>query len=78
MKKSKFTEERILFSLNQADAGQPVTDVCRQMGISQATYEKRAEVTFRKNSNPLQHSGLAQAELAIDFEIRLAVGLIAW
>jgi putative transposase len=38
MKKSKFTEEQILFALKQADAGQPVGDVCRQMGISEATY----------------------------------------
>jgi len=55
MKKSKFTEEQILFSLKQADAGQPVTDVCRQMGISEATYEKRAEVTCRKTLLPSGH-----------------------
>jgi putative transposase len=38
MKKSRFTEEQILFALKQADAGQPVSDVCRQMGISEATF----------------------------------------
>ena len=38
MKKSKFTEEQILFALKQADAGQAVPDVCRQMGISEATF----------------------------------------
>ena len=38
MKKSKFTEEQILFALKQGDAGQPISDVCRQMGISEATY----------------------------------------
>ena len=38
MKKSKFTEEQILFALKQGDAGQPIADVCRQMGISEATY----------------------------------------
>lgn len=38
MKKSKFTEEQMLFALKQADAGQPVGDVCRQMGISEATF----------------------------------------
>lgn len=37
MKRSKFTEERILFALKQAD-GQPVGDVCRQMGVSEATF----------------------------------------
>ena len=38
MKKAKFTEEQILFALKQGNAGQPVADVCRQMGISEATY----------------------------------------
>ena len=38
MKRSKFTEEQILFALKQADAGQPVGDVCRQMGVSEATF----------------------------------------
>ena len=38
MKKSKFTEEQILFALKQGDAGQPVADVCRRMGISEAAY----------------------------------------
>ena len=38
MKKSKFTEEQILFALKQGDAGQPIADVCRQRGISEATY----------------------------------------
>ena len=38
MKKSKFTEEQILFALKQAEAGQPVGDVCRQIGVSEATF----------------------------------------
>ena len=38
MKKSKFTEERIAFALRQADAGTKVEEVCRQLGISQATF----------------------------------------
>lgn len=38
MKKSKFTEAQILFALKKADAGQPVADVCRQIGISEATF----------------------------------------
>ena len=38
MKKSRFTDEQILFALKQGDAGQPVADVCRQVGISEATY----------------------------------------
>lgn len=38
MKKSRFTEEQITYALRQADAGMPVSDVCRQMGIAEATY----------------------------------------
>jgi len=38
MKKSRFIEQQILFALKQGDAGQPIADVCRQMGISEATY----------------------------------------
>src|SRR5262249_34040263 len=37
-KKSKFTEEQIAFALRQAEAGLPVDDICRKLGISQATF----------------------------------------
>ena len=38
MKRSRFTEEQVLFALKQAEAGQLVGDVCRQMGISEVTF----------------------------------------
>jgi len=38
MKKSRFTETQIVSILKQADAGVPVKDLCRQAGVSTATY----------------------------------------
>jgi putative transposase len=38
MRKSKFTGEQIAFALRQAEVGTPVAEVCRKMGISEATY----------------------------------------
>ena len=38
MKRSKFSEEQIAYALRQADAGTPGGDVCRQLGVSEATF----------------------------------------
>jgi putative transposase len=38
MKKSKFTEQQIVFALKQAETGVPVAEVCRKIGISEATF----------------------------------------
>jgi putative transposase len=38
MKRSKFTESQIIFGLKQADTGVSVGEVCRKMGISEATF----------------------------------------
>lgn len=38
MKISKFTEGQILFALQQAESGTSVEEVCRKIGISQATF----------------------------------------
>ena len=38
MKRSKFSEEQIIYAICQADSGTPVGDLCRQFGVSDATF----------------------------------------
>ena len=53
MKRSKFTEQQIAFALKQAELGTPVEEVCRKMGISDATF-----YNWKK-----KYGGLGPAEL---------------
>ena len=38
MKRSKFSEEQIAYALRRAEAGTAPADVCRQLGVSEATF----------------------------------------
>ena len=38
MKKSKFTEEQIAYALRQVEGGTPPAYICRQLGVSEATF----------------------------------------
>ena len=40
MKKSRFTDSQILSILKQAEGGSPVPELCREHGISSATFYK--------------------------------------
>ena len=53
MKKSKFTETQIVFALKQAETGTVVAEVCRKLGISEATF-----YSWKK-----KYGGLDSAEL---------------
>lgn len=53
MKKSRFTEEQIAFALKQNELGVSVEEVCRKMGISDATFYKWKQ----------KYSGLGPSEL---------------
>jgi putative transposase len=37
MKQSTFTEAQIAYALRQAEAGTPVTELCRKLGITEQT-----------------------------------------
>jgi putative transposase len=66
MKKSKFTDEQIAFALKQAEVGTPVEEVCRKMGISDATF-----YNWRK-----KYGGLGPSDLPGDF--RTSGNLRGW
>lgn len=53
MKKSRYTEEQIAFALKQTEVGISVEEVCRKMGVSQATFYQ-----WRK-----KYGGLGPSEL---------------
>jgi len=38
MRKSKFTEEQIVYALKQAELKVPVLDLCRKYGVSEQTF----------------------------------------
>lgn len=38
MRKSKFTEEQIALALRQGEAGTPPAEICRRLGITEATF----------------------------------------
>ncbi|MBK5925754.1 IS3 family transposase, partial [Rhodovulum sulfidophilum] len=40
MKKSRFTEAQIMGVLRQAEGGMPVAELCREHGVSSATFYK--------------------------------------
>lgn len=40
MKKSRFSDSQIIAILNQSEAGSPVPELCREHGISSATFYK--------------------------------------
>ena len=53
MKRKRYTDEQIAYALRQAEAGTPVTEICRQMGVSQQTF-----YTWRR-----KFAGMGVAEL---------------
>jgi putative transposase len=37
MKRKRYTDEQIAYALSQAEAGTPVVEICRKLGVSQQT-----------------------------------------
>ena len=38
MERKRHTEPQIVFALQQAEAGTPVVEICRKMGVAEATF----------------------------------------
>ena len=49
MKRSTFSEEQIVYAIQQADAGTPVGDLCRQLGVSDAVSSPVKETLLKEN-----------------------------
>lgn len=59
MKTSKFTESQIIFALRQAESGVRVQEVCRKLGISEATGPETGPIYNWKK----KYGGLGTSEL---------------
>ena len=71
MKTSKFTDEQIALALRQAEAGTPVGEVCRKLGVSEQTFYR-----WKKRFGALGLSELRELRQLRD-ENRKLKGLVA-
>lgn len=53
MKTSRFTEEQIAFAIKRSELGTKVQEICRKMGISDATFYKWRQ----------KYAGLGQSDI---------------
>ena len=71
MKTSKFTDEQVAMALRQAEAGTPVGEICRKLGVSEQTFYR-----WRKRFGALGVSELRELRQLRD-ENRKLKGLVA-
>lgn len=79
MKRSRFTDSQIMAVLKQAEAGTPVLDLCREHGISNATFYKwRAkfggmDVSLMAKMKELEDENRRLKKLYVDAQMRALI-----
>lgn len=79
MKRSRFTDSQIMAVLKQAEAGTPVPDLCREHGVSTATFYKwRAkfggmDVSLMAKMKELEDENRRLKKLYIDAQMRALI-----
>ena len=66
MKRSTVSEEQLVYAIRQAKAGTPVDDLCRQLGVSDATFyawKKYAHLGVSELRRLRQHDTLADGHM---------------
>lgn len=59
MKRSRFSEEQIIYAIRQAESGTPIGDLCRQLGVSEARRRIRRPCGSAFAIWPMSDHGLA-------------------
>lgn len=54
MKKSRFTDSQIIATLKRAETGTPVSELCREQGISTATFYADSTDNGPLRSHPIR------------------------
>jgi putative transposase len=79
MKKSRFTDSQIMAVLKQSEGGTPVPDLCREHGISSATFYKwRAkfggmDVSLMAKMKELEEENRRLKKLYVDAQMRAMI-----
>jgi len=69
--KKRYTEGQIVYALKQAELGEKVTEICRKMGVAEATF-----YTWRKKYKGMRVSELRRMK-ELEEENRRLKGLVA-
>jgi putative transposase len=79
MKKSRFTDSQIMAVLKQAEAGTPILDLCREHGISNATFYKwrskfgGMDVSLMAKMKELEDENRRLKKLYVDAQMRALI-----